>query len=148
MKPALLLLAAAIVGAAGCTNNDISLSIIQMQAITRANMCIAMPGATAHRDAQPRHARRLAWSRPRAIIAVPVVRNNLVMSTTGVDYNSIQVIGANVTLTVGRRLGAAAAGGADRLLLRVGGRPARSHGRRRRCSSSSSTPTSRTRWPP
>ena len=32
MKAALLLLAAAVVGAAGCTNNDISLSIIQMQA--------------------------------------------------------------------------------------------------------------------
>ena len=34
MKPALLLFAAATVGAAGCANNDVSLSIVQMEAVT------------------------------------------------------------------------------------------------------------------
>ena len=98
MKAALLLLAAAGVCATGCENNDITLSIINMQAITRMNMCIALPGATAL-ETRNRGLLDVANVTTSGYIAVPVVRNNLIMSTVGVDYNSIQVLGADVKLT-------------------------------------------------
>lgn len=98
MKRALLLLAAASFGAAGCANNDISLSIIQMQAITRLNMCIAMVGgvATMTRNRGLLDVARVTTS---GYVAVPVVRNNLLASTGTVEFNSIQVTGANIKLT-------------------------------------------------
>ncbi len=100
MKPALLLLAAASVGAAGCTNNDISLSILQMQAITQATQCVAMPGGGATgvvgRD---RGLLDVALVTTAGYIAVPVIRNNLIASANGLEYNAIQLLGANVKLT-------------------------------------------------
>ena len=98
MKAALLLLAAASVGAAGCTNNDISLSIVQMQAITRTNMCMAMVGGTALL-ARNRGLLDVAKVTTAGYVAVPVVRNNLLASTGTVEFNSIQLMGANIKLS-------------------------------------------------
>ncbi|HEX6837526.1 MAG TPA: hypothetical protein VF334_13190 [Polyangia bacterium] len=98
MKAALLLLAAAVVGAAGCTNNDISLSITQMQAITRLNMCMATVGGTALMT-RNRGLLDVAKVTTAGYIAVPVVRNNLLASTGTVEFNSIQVQGANIKLS-------------------------------------------------
>lgn len=101
MKAALLLLAAAVVGAAGCTNNDISLSITQMQAITRMSMCMATAGGAALMT-RNRGLLDVAKVTTAGYIAVPVVRNNLIASTGTVEFNSIQVQGANIKLsTVG-----------------------------------------------
>jgi hypothetical protein len=97
MKAALLLLAAAIVGAAGCTSNDLSLSVLQMQAITRTNMCVAMASGTATlaRDRGLLDASLVTTS---GYIAVPVVRNNLVALQNNIEYNAIQLLGANIKL--------------------------------------------------
>ncbi len=98
MKAALLLLAAATVGASGCTNNDISMSIIQMEAVNRANMCNAVAGGgTASRN---RGLLDISKVTTDGYIGVPVVRNNLVATSTGgVEYNAIQVTGVNIKLS-------------------------------------------------
>jgi len=98
MKAALLLVAAALAGATGCSNNDVSLSIVQMQALTRMNMCVAMPGAigTLARDRGLLDVSLVSTS---GYIAVPVVQNNLMSNINGVEYNAIQVNGANIKLT-------------------------------------------------
>ncbi|HEX8950660.1 MAG TPA: hypothetical protein VF945_02390, partial [Polyangia bacterium] len=84
MKVALLLLAAAVVGAAGCTNNDISMSIIQMQAVTRQNMCVAMAGTSTM--TRPRGLLDVANVTTSGYIGIPVVRNNLLASTSSVEF--------------------------------------------------------------
>lgn len=98
MKAALLLLATATVGAGGCTNNDISLSIIQMQAITRLNMCMAMAGGvgTLTRNRGLLDVAKVTTS---GYVGVPVVRNNLLASTGTVEFNSIQLQGADIKLS-------------------------------------------------
>ena len=97
MKPALLLLAAATVGAAGCASNDLSLSIVQMESVTPANMCVAM--ATAGAIGLGRGVLDVSMVTTAGYIAVPVVKNGLASNLNGVEYNAITVLGANVKLT-------------------------------------------------
>jgi len=98
MKAALLLVAAAVVGATGCSNNDISLSIVQMQAVTRTNMCVAMPGGGTALGLG-RGLLDVSLVSTSGYIAVPVVQNNLMSNLNGVEFNAIQMSGANVKLT-------------------------------------------------
>jgi len=96
MKVALLLVAASTVGAVGCANNDISLSIIQMEAISQTTMCVATASAgTIGRD---RGLLDVANVTTTGYIAVPLVRNNLLSNSNGVEFNAIQLSGANVKL--------------------------------------------------
>jgi len=97
MKVALLLVAAASVGATGCSTNDVTLSILQMQALTQMTMCVAQPSgaATVVRD---RGLLDVSLVTTAGYIAIPVVRNNLPNNTNGVEFNSIQLTGANVKL--------------------------------------------------
>lgn len=99
MKVALLLLAAAAAGAAGCASNDISLSVLQMEAISRSTGCVAMAasaGGTVGRDRGLLDASLVTTS---GYIGVPVVRNNLLSLMNNVEYNAIQLLGANISLT-------------------------------------------------
>lgn len=96
MKTALLLLAAASAGAAGCTNNDISMSVVQMIAVDRATGCMATAGGTTGRSRGLLDVAKLTTN---GYIAVPEVRNNLTTLVNNVEYNSIQLLGANVKLS-------------------------------------------------
>jgi hypothetical protein len=98
MKPALLLLAAAVVGAAGCTTNDVSLSIIQMEAVSQATACVAVASSGSGTVGRDRGLLDVANVTTTGYLAVPVVRNNLQSLMNGVEYNSIQMSGANVKL--------------------------------------------------
>jgi hypothetical protein len=97
MKVALLLVAAATVGATGCSTNDVSLSILQMQAVTRTNMCVAMPGGVGTLS-RNRGLLDVSLVTTSGYIAIPVVRNNLPTNLNGVEFNAIQLTGANVKL--------------------------------------------------
>jgi len=98
MKVALLLVAAATVGATGCSTNDVSLSILQMQAVTRMNACIAQPGGGTGTPVRDRGLLDVSLVTTSGYIAVPIVRNNLPTNVNGVEFNSIQITGANVKL--------------------------------------------------
>jgi hypothetical protein len=93
MKAALLLVAAAVAG--GCSTNDVSLSILGMEALTRMNMCNITPTATVLRDRGRLDVSQVTTS---GYIAVPVVRNNLPSNVNGVEFNAIQLIGVNIKL--------------------------------------------------
>ena len=97
MKVALLLVAAATVGATGCSTNDVSLSILQMQALTRMNQCVAMASGAGSLS-RNRGLLDVSLVTTSGYIAVPVVRNNLNTMINSVEYNSIQLTGANVKL--------------------------------------------------
>jgi hypothetical protein len=99
MKAALLLLAAASVGAAGCTTNDISLSIIQMEAITPTTMCVATATAGAGTLGRDRGLLDVSLVTTAGYIAVPVVRNNLTSLMNNIEFNAIQLLGANIKLS-------------------------------------------------
>jgi hypothetical protein len=99
MKVALLLLATAAAGAGGCTTNDISLSIIQMEAVTRTSMCVATATAGTGVVGRDRGLLDVAAVTTSGYIGVPVVRNNLMTNSNGIEYNSIQLLGANIKLT-------------------------------------------------
>jgi hypothetical protein len=99
MKAALLLVAAAIAGATGCSTNDVSLSILQMQAVTRLNMCVALATGGASTMTRNRGTLDVSLVTSAGYIAVPIVRNNLPSNLNGVEYNSIQLTGANVKLS-------------------------------------------------
>jgi hypothetical protein len=99
MKPALLLLAAATVGATGCASNDLSLSIVQMEAITPATMCVAMAATGTGTVGRDRGLLDVSLVTTSGYIGVPVVQNDLPSNVNGVEFNAIQVIGANVALT-------------------------------------------------
>jgi len=99
MKTALLLLAAASAGAAGCTSNDISMSIVQMAAVNRASSCVAMASVGAGTLGRARGLLDVAKTTTNGYIAIPIVRNNLTSLANNVEFNSIQLMGANVTLT-------------------------------------------------
>lgn len=104
MKVALLLMATATatatLAAAGCADNDLSLSVVQMQAITKMNNCQAMVALGTAVVGRDRGLLDVALTTTSGYIAVPVVRNNLQSRTQtgGVEFNSIQLLGANVTL--------------------------------------------------
>jgi hypothetical protein len=99
MKVALLLLATAAVGAGGCTTNDISLSIIQMEAVTRTSMCVATATTGSGGVGRDRGLLDVAAVTSAGYIGVPVVRNNLMSLSNGVEYNSVQILGANIKLS-------------------------------------------------
>jgi hypothetical protein len=96
MKRALLLVAAASLGA--CAQNDISLSITQMQVVSQTTGCVAIAssGGVVGRD---RGLLDLANVTTSGYIAVPVIRNNLMSLVNGIEYNAIQLVGANVKLS-------------------------------------------------
>jgi len=99
MKGALLLAAAA-VGAVGCADNDLSLSIVLMEDVRADAMCVATAGAGAvgldHGLLDVARASLINVG----YVATPVVRNNLPSRVLagGVEYNSIQLLGVNVEL--------------------------------------------------
>jgi hypothetical protein len=99
MKGALLLVAAT-VGAVGCQNNDLSIAIISMQAVTKPN-CMAVAGATAG-VGRDRGLLDVALVTNTGYVGIPVVRNQMMSRIvgTGTELNSIEVLGANVTLTL------------------------------------------------
>jgi hypothetical protein len=99
MKTALLLLAAASAGAAGCTNNDISMSVVQMAAVNRTTSCVAMATVGAGTIGRARGLLDIAKTSTNGYIAIPIVRNNLTPLTNNVEFNSIQLMGANVKLS-------------------------------------------------
>lgn len=99
MKRALLLCAVALVAPVGCANNDVSLSIIQMEAVTTTTNCVANAMAGAGMIGRDRGLLDVSLVTTSGYIAVPVIRNNLVSLNNGVEYNAIQLSGANVKLT-------------------------------------------------
>jgi hypothetical protein len=98
MKVALLLVTASTLGAGGCANNDISLSILQMQAVSPATMCVAMAMASAGTVGRDRGTLDVSAVTTTGYIAVPIIRNNLGPNGTSVEFNSIQLTGADVKL--------------------------------------------------
>jgi hypothetical protein len=98
MKAALLLGMLAI--SAGCSENDLSLSIVQMQAVSKPS-CIAMAAAAGAFPGRARGLLDVAQITSTGYVAIPIVRNNLVSRPGGgmaVEYNSIQLTGANVSI--------------------------------------------------
>ncbi|MDB4968260.1 MAG: hypothetical protein JWN44_3949 [Myxococcales bacterium] len=98
MKGALVLVTAAI-GAVGCADNNLSMSIQQMEAVTKMSMCVATNAVGG--VGRDRGVLDVTLVQQNGYVAVPLVRNNLTsrIETGGVEYNSIQLIGANVALT-------------------------------------------------
>jgi hypothetical protein len=98
MKAALLLCAVA--AGVGCADNNSSLAILQMQAITSGTMCQAQ--AAAGGASLSRGTLDVTLVTTQGYIAAPVVRNNLAASMTlgsGMfEYNAITLTGANVSL--------------------------------------------------
>src|SRR6266850_69556 len=101
MKGALLRVTAAIttVWAVGCADNDLSISVQSMEAVTKNMMCVAGTSATggAVRDRGVLDVSQVGAS---GYIAIPLVRNNQPtrLVTGNVEYNSVQLLGANVAL--------------------------------------------------
>jgi hypothetical protein len=111
MRSALLLLALCSAGAVGCVDGDVSLSIVQMEAVT-APTCVASGTEGIQRS---RGLLDVMYGVP--YVGVPLVRNNLLARTMGVEYNSIQVVGADVDLQVPDSLAAAVADSASQRFL-------------------------------
>jgi hypothetical protein len=97
MKGALLLVAASL-GAVGCQNNDLSLAIVSMQAVTKPS-CMAVAG-TAAGVGRDRGLLDVSLVTNTGYVGIPVVRNQMMSRIigTGTELNSIEVLGANVTL--------------------------------------------------
>jgi hypothetical protein len=95
MRYALLLLAGV---SAGCANNDLSLSIVQMEALT-APACVA-DATIAVGLSRGVYDVALGAMFARGYIGVPLVRNNLTSRNPGglLEYNSIQTTGVNVDI--------------------------------------------------
>ncbi|HEY2747737.1 MAG TPA: hypothetical protein VGL86_24110 [Polyangia bacterium] len=98
MKPALLLIVAAAAGATGCASNDVSLSIIQMEAISRSTSCVAVAAGGAGTLGRDRGTLDVSQLGTAGYLAVPVLRNNLMSLSNGAELNAIQTTGANVKL--------------------------------------------------
>jgi hypothetical protein len=100
MRSALLLLALFAGGAVGCVDNDASLSILQMEAVTEASGCTATAGSMM--DLSSGTFDVSLGNGLQGYIGFPVVRNNEVSRMPSADspeLNSIQIIGANVSLS-------------------------------------------------
>lgn len=99
MKGALLLVAAT-VGAVGCQNNDLSIAITSMQAITKPS-CMATSGM-ATGVGRERGLLDVSLVTSTGYVGIPVVRNQMMSRIvgTGTELNSIEVLGANVTLNL------------------------------------------------
>lgn len=101
MKGAFILLGATLV--AGChVENDLSVSILQMQAITHDGNCMVQVASGANVLGRSRGLLDVALAPlvGRGYVVAPVVRNNLPGSTMSddVEHNSIVVQGVNVSL--------------------------------------------------
>jgi hypothetical protein len=102
MRSALLLLALFAGGAIGCANNDASLSIIQMQAVTESTSCVATSTASVELSRGVLDVSFITSTSLQGYIGFPIVRNNEQSRKPSADspeLNSIQLIGANVSLT-------------------------------------------------
>ncbi len=99
MKAAKYILMCGMACTLGCAENDLSLSIISMQAITEPT-CMAMATAGGSTTVgRNRGLLDLSLVGQSGYIGVPVVRNNLVSNVaSGVERNSIQLTGADVKL--------------------------------------------------
>jgi hypothetical protein len=102
MRSALLLLALLASGSVvvGCVNNDASLSIEQMEAVTEATACVAT--ATIGVEIARGLFDVAASNHIQGYIGFPLVRNNEVsrmLSSGDPELDSIQLLGANVSLT-------------------------------------------------
>jgi hypothetical protein len=103
-------LLAAFVACAGCAENDVSVSIVEIEALLKQNMCVAtsvMVGTQL--PAISRGTLDIDLDRQLNInygyIAYPVVRNNLTNHPVGpapnqVEINGMDVTGANVTISL------------------------------------------------
>ena len=100
MRSALLLLALFASGSVGCVNNDASLSILQMQAVTEATSCVA---TSAVGVGLARGILDVNFSNGiQGYLGFPIVRNNEVSrmpSSDSPELDSIQLLGANVSLS-------------------------------------------------
>jgi hypothetical protein len=113
MKYALLLLAGV---TAGCSDNDLSMSIVQMEAVTApACVAIASVGTGLSRGLYDAEA---GANFARGYIGVPLIRNNLSPRNPGgvLEYNSIQLTGFNVDLQLPDSVAAKVPAADDRLL--------------------------------
>jgi hypothetical protein len=99
----------------GCAENDLSLSIVQMQVVSLPS-CVAMASMGTGTVGRSRGLLDVALVNNAGYIGVPVVRNNLMAHTAGagsIELNSIQVTGADVDLQLPAAAGNAIAA-ADR----------------------------------
>jgi hypothetical protein len=99
MRSALLALALSAGSAAGCADNDLSLSIVQMESVT-APACVAgnTIGVGLSRGV---YDVAVTGGAARGYVGVPLVRNNQQPRMPGagnVEFNAVQVIGANVQI--------------------------------------------------
>src|SRR5256885_17040248 len=99
MKGALLLVTAAVAGG-GCADNDLSLSIQQMEVVSQTMQCVANTTATGG-VGRDRGTLDLTLVTSVGYIGIPLVRNDLParLMSGNVEFNAIQLLGANVTLT-------------------------------------------------
>lgn len=100
MKGALLLLAATLAGAVGCADNSLSISILQMEAVTQESGCVAMPSTGGATIGRSRGVLDVALVAQSGYIAAPIVRNNLQaqMVMNDIEHNSVDLEGFNVEL--------------------------------------------------
>lgn len=100
MKAALLLFTVAVGAGAGCANNNSTMSILQMEALSTSNMCVAT--ASVGMAGLSRGTLDVSLVTTQGYIAVPLIRNNLLSSaSTGgssFEFNAITITGANVAL--------------------------------------------------
>jgi hypothetical protein len=88
-------------GVMACTTNDLSLSILQMQAVQLPTCVATAVMGSSTTPGRSRGLLDLAQVSTQGYIGVPVVRNDLMSHTAGagsVELNSIQITGANVQL--------------------------------------------------
>jgi hypothetical protein len=102
LRPARTLGLLALACTFGCADNDLSLSILQMQAVTLPS-CVAMAVmGTTSTPGRTRGVLDVAQVSTFGYIGVPVVRNNLISRTGGggIEFNGIQVGGVDVSLQI------------------------------------------------
>jgi hypothetical protein len=100
LRPARLTGVLLLVGTFGCADNDLSMSIQQMQAV-QLPTCVAMAAVSATTPGLSRGVLDLSVVTTEGYIGVPVVRNNLMPLSSGagsVEHNSIQITGVDVNL--------------------------------------------------
>jgi hypothetical protein len=89
-----------VAGTFGCATNDLSLSILQMQAVVSPG-CVAMATMGGTTPGRSRGLLDVSLMGISGYIGVPVVRNNLMARSQGtgsVELNSVQITGVNVAL--------------------------------------------------
>jgi hypothetical protein len=101
MKAAKLILLSGMACTLGCAENDLSLSIIEMQAIVEPSCMATATAGGSTSIGRNRGLLDLSLVGMSGYIGAPVVRNNLIsLISGGVERNSIQLTGADVKLMV------------------------------------------------